>query len=190
MWNVPVAAGNTHPAFFMAFVLVWSFIGVTYLHFWWRVAPAALRIWAEGEGYGFISQKWAGVMDWISFAGGSGHIVYRVVVRDREGKEQHGLVRVGTPYWFCTSASRCPIKVRWGKFAGTLEGLKNLSDPTRFDWKGEGGGSARGRVATRRTVFCFAVADLILAIPLAALVLGHSWSSAFAPTRFGPVRWG
>ena len=34
-----------------------------------------------------------------------------------------GWRRVGTPYWFCTSASRCPVEVRWRETAGTLEQL-------------------------------------------------------------------
>lgn len=170
MWDFPVAAINANSIAFLLFFALWLLMMGTYLHFAWRVAPAALRRWAEAEGYEVIERKQAGPFDWFTFAGGSGHHVYRVVVRDRDGHEHSGLVRLGTPYWFCSSASRCPVEVRWREAVGTLEQFRRLTDPARFGWKG--GSSSHGQAVTRRTVFCFAVADLILAIPLLALVLG------------------
>lgn len=152
----------------MLFLLLWSVVMA--LHFWLHVAPAALCRWADTEGYEIVERKRAGIFDWCSFSAGSGHHVFRVVVRDREGREHQGLVRVGTPYWFCTSASRCPVEVRWGQVTDTLERFRSLTDPTRFGWKG--GPSSRGQAVTRRTILVFGVADLALATLLLAMESG------------------
>ncbi len=170
MWAGPFAAINGNPFLVVAFFILWSVMMGTYLHFWWRVAPAALRRWADAEGYQIVERKAGGLFDWFTFAGSNVHHIYRIVARDREGQEHRGLFRVGKPHWFCMSASRCPVEVRWGEFPDTLERFSRFADPKRLVWKG--GPSSQGQATTRRTVLVFAVADLILALPLLALVLG------------------
>jgi hypothetical protein len=130
----------------------------TYLHFWWRVAPTAVRLWAEAEGYEIVTRRNAGVFDWIAFAKGSGHHIYRVVVVDKLGQTLGGVVRVGKPYWWCLSVSKCPVEAYWDlKTRGTLE-----HSGVRLRW---------GLSVTDRTVFWFAVADLVLAALVLAMEL-------------------
>jgi hypothetical protein len=157
VWAAPVTTFEVNPVVLVLFLTLWSGVMGMYLHFWWRVAPAALRRWADAEGYQIVERRRAGLLDWFSFAAGSGHHVFQVVVRDREGREHQGLVRVGTPYWFCTSASRCPVEVRWGQVKDTLETVRELADLGRYGWGGPAPSTAR------RVVLGFAAADLMLA---------------------------
>src|SRR5262249_36014289 len=139
----------------------WSVVMGTYLHFCLRVAPAALRRWADAEGYQIIEQKRAGIFDWFSVATGSGHYIYRVAVRDREGQEHQGLIRDGTPYWFCTSSSRCPVEARWGAGVDPVGAINSAADSLRARVKGS---ALLGLITTRRLVLGFACMDLVLAV--------------------------
>jgi hypothetical protein len=115
---------------FFLFVVfpIWFVMMGTYLHFCWRGAPSAVRRWADAEGYHVVERKLAGIFDSFSFGGGSGHHVYRIVVRDYEGQEYRGLLRIGIS-WFCPSVSRCPVEVRWAKAkADTRKRFKKLTD--------------------------------------------------------------
>jgi hypothetical protein len=176
VWVAAVATFDANPVFLVGFLAVWAVVMGSYLHFCLRVAPAAFRRWADAEGYQIVERKQASIFDWFSFAAGSGHHVYRVVLRDREGRDHEGLVRVGSPYWFCASARRCPVEVRWGAVTGTLERLRRITDPTRFGWKA---GSSRGQLVVRRTVLAFAFADLALATVLLAMESGCLFVIAF-----------
>ena len=92
MWAAPVAMFDAKTVFVALFFILWSVAMGTYIHFRLR-APAALRRWADAEGYQIIERKQAGFFGWFSFAAGSGHHVFKVVVRDRESQEHRGLVR-------------------------------------------------------------------------------------------------
>ena len=135
MWAALVATINTNPFFLVVFLTLWSVGMGIYLHFCVRVAPVALRRWADAEGYQIVEQNRAGIFDWFSVASGSGHYVYRVVVRDHEGQEHQGLIRVGTPYWFCTSSSRCPVEVQWGEGVDPVSVINTAADSLRAGWK-------------------------------------------------------
>ncbi len=130
------------------FFVAWATIMGSYLYFSCHVAPSALRLWAEDHSYQVIKRRSAWPLEWWSFAKGSGHHIYRVVLLDGEGSTRRGLVRLGNPQWFCLSPARCPVEVRW--------------DPP--------GESAKPtRPVTRRTVLVFVVADLVVVILLLAL---------------------
>lgn len=151
---------QVNPLFLVVFLTLWSVVMGTYLHFRMRVAPAALRRWADEQGYQIVEQKRAGFFDWLSVAKGSGHHVYRVVVRDRDGQEHPGLIRVGTPCWFCTSSSRCPVEAAWGAGADPVPAIHSAADSLRARVKGS---ALAGRITARRLVLGFAVTDLVLA---------------------------
>lgn len=159
MWAAEVARIHVHPVLIVVFFAVWSAMMGTYLHFSLRVAPDALRRWADAQGYQFVERKRAGVFDWYSTASGSGQHVYRVVVRDREGRERRGLVVVGTPYWWCTSSSRCPVEARWGAEVDPISAINKTADSilARLD-----GSAIAGLITTRRLVLGFAFMDLTL----------------------------
>jgi hypothetical protein len=160
VWAATVATFNANPVFLAAFFAPGSVVMVKYLHFCLRVAPAALQRWADATGYQIVEQKRAGVFDRFSVASGSGHYVYRVIVRDREGQEHQGLIRVGTPYWFCTSSNRGPVEVQW---------RAGVEPDTVINWAADWlrarveGSALAGLVTTRRLVLGFAVTDLVLA---------------------------
>ena len=86
--------------------------------------------------------------------------VIKVVVRDREGFEHRGLVRVGNAYWFCTSANRCPVEARWGAGVEPLRVMNTAADSLRARVEGS---ALAGRITTRRLVLVFAITDLVLA---------------------------
>jgi hypothetical protein len=109
------------------FFIAWATIMGSYLYFVLDIAPSALRRWAKEQGYHIIKKRIAGPFDRWSFAKGSGHHIYRVVILDHEGLSRGGLVRVGTPYWFCVSSGRCPVKARWDP-PGELGKTKPASD--------------------------------------------------------------
>ena len=135
----------------MLFFIVWATVMGSYLYFALHVAPSALKRWAEEQGYQILERRNAGPIDWWSYSEGSGHHIYRVVLLDEEGQARRGLVRVGTPYWFCLSVSHCPVEVRWKSLGVSLQPVQPVA---------------------RRTVFCFAIADLLVAILLLAAELG------------------
>lgn len=140
---------HTQPLLLVLFLTVWAMMMGSYLYFCWYVVPSALRRWAAKQSYQITEQKRAGIFDWFSFAEGSGHWIYRVVILDEAGQTRSGLVRVGYPYRWCLSSSRCPADVRW-------------DPPAAFSRK----------AVTRRTVLYFAAADLILATLVLAMELG------------------
>jgi hypothetical protein len=160
VWAASVATFDANPVFLVVFLALWSVVMGTYLHFCVRVAPAALRHWADTEGYKIVEQKRAGIFDWFSYASGSGHYVYRLVVQDSEGQEHQGLVRVGTPYWFSMSASQCPVEARWGAGIDPVGVINKATDSLRA---GVESSALAGLITTRRLVIGFAVADLVLA---------------------------
>ena len=98
-----------------AFFAVWILLTGSFICFSCRVAPAALKRWAESEGFQIIKRNKAGMFGWYSFPYGTGHWVYRIVVEDKTGRQRGGLVRVGNPYTFCLSVNRRPAAVRWDK---------------------------------------------------------------------------
>ena len=71
MWAALVATINTNPFFLVVFLTLWSVGMGIYLHFCVRVAPVALRRWADAEGYQIVEQNRAGIFDWFSVASGS-----------------------------------------------------------------------------------------------------------------------
>ncbi|MHB1556597.1 MAG: hypothetical protein ACYC61_03835, partial [Isosphaeraceae bacterium] len=156
----------------MLLFVAWATIMGSYLYFAWHIAPSALRLWTEVNGYQIIKKRSAWPLEWWSFAKGSGHHVYRVVVMDEDGVTQRGLVRLGNPQWFCLSPAQCPVEVRW-------DPPEKLAKPIR-------------RV-TRRTVLGFAVADLVVVILLlavasavlllAAVGLDEIWNGALGLNR-------
>lgn len=160
MWHALVATHHASPAYIVGFLILWSLVMGTYLHFRLRVAPAALRRWADAEGYKIVAQKWPGPFDWFSVASGSGQHVFRVVVRDREGQERRGLIAVGTPEWFCTSSSRCPVIAQWDAGPGP--------DPIRAWVEGS---FLTGTLTIDRLVLGFATMDLMLAFLVLAFEL-------------------
>lgn len=102
---------------FVVFPLWLSGMG-TFVFFWVHVAPSALQRWADAEGYQIIRRKNPRLRDEWSLISNSGHsriygFAYRVIVRDKAGQMQEGLVVVGGPGWYCISVRRCPVKVRW-----------------------------------------------------------------------------
>jgi hypothetical protein len=173
----PILTIAAEPAFGLVFLVVWSVLMGGYLHFLLRVGPAALRHWANAEGYQIVTRKAAGLFDRLAVAKGSGHHVYRVVVRDREGREHQGLVRVGQPYWICTSPNRCPVSAFWGAGVDPVAAVNAATDALSAKLAGSGLFRA---VTTRRLVLGFAIADLALAclvlafevMVLVALALG------------------
>lgn len=92
---------------------LWLLVMGSYLHFRFRVAPLALQEWAHTEGYEIVHRENARRRDRRSFAEGTGHWVYRVIVRDKAGRNRDGLARVGHPGRFCISIKRCPVEIRW-----------------------------------------------------------------------------
>ena len=144
-------------AFFAAFA-GWLTIVGSYSYFCWRVAPSALGLWAEAEGYRIVSRRNAGIFDRFTFANGSGHQVYRVVVVDKTGQTLSGLVRVGEPYRWCLSVNRCPVEARWDEKTRGWPG--NSVIPLRC-----------GMSVTPRTVLSFAVADFVFATIVLAMEL-------------------
>jgi hypothetical protein len=122
VWDAPNIIVDLKPMAIIGFLVIWSVLMGSYLYFLWRVAPLALRRWAETEGYQIVERKRAGMFDWVSFAKGrhsfakdSGHRIYRVVVRNEAGLTRRGLARVGKPHWYSMSASQCPVEIRWGE---------------------------------------------------------------------------
>jgi hypothetical protein len=167
--------------FVVLFFAVWFWMFGSFLFFWRYVAPSALRRWADEGGYRIVESKQPWDIEWYSFSKGNGHriyqVIYRVRVTDQSGLEQHALVRVGTPYWFCTSVSRCTVEVRWGARVSVIERIRRLTDPARYGWKGPVLGS---RFTARRLVVGFAVADLLLAVVVLAFELLLVFAIAFA----------
>ena len=101
------------PLALIAFLAVWSAVMGSFCWFSWYVAPAPLREWAEEEGCRIVKRRNTWIFGWITFAQGNCQVVYRVVVLDKAGHTHSGLARVGTPYWWCLSPSRCPVEIRW-----------------------------------------------------------------------------
>jgi hypothetical protein len=167
VWDAPNIIVDLKPIAIIGFLVIWSVLMGSHLYFLWRVAPQALRRWAETEGYQIVERKRAGMFDWVSFAKGrhsfakdSAHRIYRVVVRDEAGLTRSGLARVGKPHWYSTSASQCPVEIRWGPETGTLYKLRTITDLRRYGWKRSLLGDA---IKARRWVLGFALADLVLA---------------------------
>ncbi len=122
---------QSNPLFVIFFFVVWSTIMGSYFYFGWHIAPSALSHWAEEQGYQVIEKKSAGPLEWWSYSQGSGHHVYRIVVLDEQGQTWRGLARVGTPYCFCLSSSRCPVEVRWDSSEGPTDPAK-MKSPADF----------------------------------------------------------
>lgn len=156
----------------MLLFVAWATMMGSYLYFLRHVAPSALRLWAEEHGYQIIKKQTPGPLAWWSFAKGSGHHIYRVVVLDEKGSTRGGLVRLGNPRWFCFSPARCPVEARW-------DPPEELARPIR--------------PMTRRMVLGFAVADLVVVILLlavgsalifmAAVCLDEIWNGALGLNR-------
>jgi hypothetical protein len=136
--------------FALVFFAVWATLMGSYLFFNLRVAPAALERWAKEQGVQIVEKRMAGPLDWWSYAKGSGHQIYRLVVVDKMKETRSGLARVGMPNWFCLSSGRCPVEARW--------------DPP-------GKLRPHNQPVTRRTVLCFVVADFVAATVLLAVLL-------------------
>ena len=75
------------------------------------MANAMLQHWAQGNGFQILSLErcllFKGAFSWTS---SDGQPVYRVVVRDREGRERRGHVRCGG-FWLGVFADQ--VEVRW-----------------------------------------------------------------------------
>ena len=82
---------QVNPLFFVVFFIAWATMMGSYFHFALCVAPAALRNWAEKKGYQIIKKRSAGPLDWWSYAKGSGHQIYRLVIVDEDGQTRGGL---------------------------------------------------------------------------------------------------
>jgi hypothetical protein len=113
------------------FFIVWTAMMVAAVYCWWHVAPTALQRWAEERGYRIFDRTTVGPPAWFFYAKGSGQRVYRIVVVDEAWQTQSGLVRVGKPYWFCLSPTRCPVEVLWDSAGEPVhtENIKSESNP-------------------------------------------------------------
>ena len=152
-----------------------TFMGSAW-YFSWLGTRRCSRLWAEAQGYHLLSRKIAGMFDWFTFAKGSGHQIYRVVVVDKTGQTLSGVVRVGKPYWWCLSVSRCPVDARW--------------DLKTRGWPGRGSIPLRcGMSVTPRTVLWFAVADLVFAAVVLRSKCRYFSLWQWPLTRFLTVPW-
>ena len=132
------------------FFFVWSAVMGSYFYFAWHVAPSTLSRWAEKHGYQIIGKKNAGPLDWFSYAKGSGHQIYRVSVLD-EGKSPARPGRSRIPLLVLPVVEPMP--------GGSPMGLGDRTIATN-------------RASDRRTVLCFAAADIVLATLVLAMELG------------------
>lgn len=81
------------------------------------VVPETLRQWAGREGYRIV--RWTYRPGPFSFFATSNvRQVLRVVVETKVGGWRVVWVRIGSPWWFSRSASRCPFEVVWDGPAG------------------------------------------------------------------------
>jgi hypothetical protein len=136
---------------FGLFLIAWMAVMGAYLYFARCVAPAAVQNWAKEQGYQIINKRNAGPLERWSYARGSGHQIYRLVILDINGHTRSGLARVGIPYWFCLSSDRCPVEARWDAPQAVFQPIKPV---------------------TRRTVVYCAVADLVVVFLLLVLETG------------------
>jgi hypothetical protein len=127
---------NPSVGLFFLFVVfpLWLAAMGTFVYFTFYVAPSALRVWADEEGYEIIERRQPGFRDLLALAEGRRERVYgwvyRLTVRDKMGRSREGLVVVGGPGWYRIRVSRCPVEVRWDA-AKILSPA--ASDPVRKD---------------------------------------------------------
>jgi hypothetical protein len=153
----------------LLFFAVWAAMMGSYVYFVWHVAPSALRRWSEEQRYQLIEKRIAGAFDWFLHAKGSGHHIYRIVILDDKGQSRRGLAIMGKPFWFSFSCSGCPVDVRWDSPREVVR---------------------RREPVAQLTVFCFAAADLIIAIVLLAAMLGMLFVIALCLDEIWDGTWG
>ena len=99
----------------------------------------------------------------------AGHSIYRIVILDGKGQSRSGLAIVGKPFWFSFSCRGCPVEVQWDSPTEVVRRLEPVA---------------------HLTVFCFAAADLIIAILLLAAVLGILFVIALCLDHIWDGTWG
>lgn len=95
---------------FALFLLVAGCLVLSW-RFTWHVAPAAVRRWAEEEGYRLVSMRSLWLIR-LSMTVSKTQNAYRVVVRDKGGSCRELTLIVGQFLWPCSSVDRCPVVVR------------------------------------------------------------------------------
>ena len=131
------------------FLAVWSWMMGSFLYHTARVRPNALRRWAEGLGCEILRKDSIG---WERFFMGmpftpralaarlppfevplsNAQEVYRLTLRDRDGRDYRCWAKVGAYWSFPLTTASCPIEIRWDgpeppskKPAGTAHPLRD-----------------------------------------------------------------
>src|SRR5689334_21897737 len=100
--------------FVVPFLVVWAVIFSSQMWFMSVVAPAALSRWSREHGFE-IEQQGTPVIPGGPYMWTAGPFrrVYRVTVRDRDGRRRRGWVRLGTNLWPSSAVDDCPVEVQW-----------------------------------------------------------------------------
>jgi hypothetical protein len=86
------------------------------LRFVWFLAAAAVRRWADERGYSIVRRRQAGPLTllWLTVRARPAQMLYRVVVQDKLGRLQEGVLLVGHRDFPSLVLSGCPVEVaRW-----------------------------------------------------------------------------
>jgi hypothetical protein len=80
------------------------------------LAPAAVRRWADEQGYSIVRRRQAGPLTllWLAVRAGPAQMLYWVDVQDKLGHLQEGVLQVGHRDFPSLVLSRCRVEVvRW-----------------------------------------------------------------------------
>jgi hypothetical protein len=106
-----------NPALFMVPIVLVSVLVIAVLSYMWSLTRSRklLEQWAAGNGYNLLLAErrlfWLGPFWWHT---SKGQVVFHVTVRDQEGRERSGWVRVGSHFGGLFSDK---TEVRWKKGA-------------------------------------------------------------------------
>jgi hypothetical protein len=89
------------------------YLGIYGSRFMHSVAPEALEEWAQMRGYKIVRRVELGLFERTSRRVSGTQVLYRVALRDAEGKTRSGVAKVGDPFWFCLEADQCEVDFRW-----------------------------------------------------------------------------